>query len=156
MTPHDHALLEALLVIDGRTVDPDEPIYTVRATSTQPRSCSLCGWQIPPNAPRLVWSWHGDHRADEPADVIHAHAGCDALRREIGLDEWDEGDLACALREHVGTSGAGLAELDAMASALTEEERVEGGAAVLDATRDAIREWLVDEDGGDCAGEVGS
>ena len=80
---------------DTPTIDVDvlgylDEIREVVALSTQPRRCTLCSCEIPAHARRLVWSWANDN--DENL-VLHAHLGCDAIRREIDLGEWTQGDL---------------------------------------------------------------
>jgi len=128
---------------DTRTIDADvlgylEEITDTVAMSTQPRRCTLCSVAILPHTRRAIWSWANDN--DENL-VLHAHRGCDAIRREIDLDEWHEGDLLDRLVQWAKSDRLNydLGELDA---GLTAEERADQGGEIIAA---AIRAVLEDE-----------
>ena len=124
---------------DVRTIDDDvlgylDEIREVVALATVPRRCTLCSVGIPPHALRLVWSWANDN--DENL-VLHAHRGCDAIRREIDLGEWHEGDLLDRLVQWAQADRLNhdLGELDA---GLTADQREDHGGEIIAAAIRAI------------------
>lgn len=104
-------------------------------------ACSLCSIAIPPAADRVVWTWTPE--GERHPITLHAHRGCDAIRREIDLCEWHEGDLVDRLVEWADDDPLNhdLRELDAN---LTPEQRADMGGEIIAA---AIR--ALDEDHGD-------
>ncbi len=123
--------------IDEGAVGPDDTIDPVVALSTLSRRCTLCSVEIDPHTLRMVWSWPAGGTGSV---VLHAHRGCDAIRREIDLDDWHEGDLLDYLTEWAREDRLNhdLGELDA---GLTAEERADmGGEIIAAALRVLIEE----------------
>lgn len=97
--------------------------------------CSLCSVSIPPTADRVVWTWTPE---DERHPItLHAHLGCDAIRREIDLGEWTQGDLLDRLVEWADDDPLNhdLRELDAN---LTPEQRADMGGEIIAAAIRAL------------------
>lgn len=68
-------------------------------------TCTLCGAPIPDGAPRASWLWEDDRGEEHD---LHAHPGCERIRLEIDVDEWEEGALPTLLSDWIddGDSGA--------------------------------------------------
>ena len=104
--------------------------------------CSLCSVTIAPTAQRDVWTWTPE-RERHPI-TLHAHRGCNAIRREIDLGEWTQGDLVDRLvawheDERLNRD---LGELDA---GLTPEERDDMGGEIIAAAIRTMRVRIEDE-----------
>lgn len=97
--------------------------------------CSLCSVTIPPTADRVVWTWTPE--GERHPITLHAHRGCDAIRREIDLGEWTQGDLLDRLVEWADDDvlNHDLRELDAN---LSPEQRADMGGEIIAAAIRAL------------------
>lgn len=138
--PPDPTPTAVLPVVNARTVEADDPLATTLATCDEPRRCTLCGHPIAPGSPRFAWSW-SEHPNDERDGVLHAHRGCDAIRRGwLDVGEWDDGEIVTMLGEYALDNG-GTDILGTIVAELSPEERAEMGEAVVS----AARTWITDE-----------